>query len=233
MIKKIILTLFMMGLLIGCTENTVGTTPALVIHDALGREVAFPLLPDQIVIAGKQTPMLANFAYLFDSSREKITAIENRSQSSDLFLSYIDDQYINKLIIEKGAGAEQIAPLYPDLVILKTGMKDQIGDQLETIGANPVYVSFETIEEIYRDTRAFGALFDDAAKAETVISFYEDKKSSIDKLVSKSKMNPDVLLLQISEAEGDFTYSVPSPSWLQTTIVDALHANAVWKDEVK
>jgi iron complex transport system substrate-binding protein len=230
MIKKIVISVMVLLLLWGCTNVDVNT-PGDIISDALGREVSLQEGLDRIVIAGKQTPTLANFAYMFDPGFEKVIAIENRSQSSNNFLSLIDPQFVGKLAIEKGASAEQISPTEPDAVILMTSMKEQIGDQLELVGISPVYVSFETIEEIYRDIRIFGSLLNDSATSEKIVDFYSNSKNEIDQLVSSSELSPRTLILQIEESEGNFVYSVPSASWLQTTMVDELMALPVWKDE--
>jgi len=230
MIKKSVLFIIILFLLWGC-NGIEDSNPGTVIVDALGREIIIPKNSKKIVIAGKQTPMLANFAYLFSQSDEKIVAIENRSQSSNNFLSLIDQQFVSKQTIEKGASAEQISPVEPDFVIMKTTMKEQIGDQLELVGISPVYVSFETIEEIYRDIRIFGELLDDRETSETIVDFYSRSKNAIDQLVSSSKSSPKVLILQVDESEGTFMYSVPSGSWLQTTMVEELNGLPVWKDE--
>jgi len=231
MIKKSIKLMLLSIFLTGCIKAPVDNTPLIIIEDAMGRAVPLADYPDEIVIAGRQTPMLANFAYLFADSSEKIVGIENRSQSSDRFLSLLDDDYLTKVVIEKGAGAEQISPLEPDLVILKDVMKGEIGDQLETIGIQPIYVSFETIEDINRDMRILGEVFQDTEKAEFVIRFFEEKKSELDQMVQISSRKPDVLILQAKSAEGEIIFSVPPVNWLQTVMVDELKANAVWKGD--
>ena len=87
------------------------TPTQMFIVDALGREILFEELPTKIVIAGRQTPMLVNFMYLFETAPEKITAIERRGQSADDFLAKLDSEISNKYILERDAGVEQIAPL--------------------------------------------------------------------------------------------------------------------------
>lgn len=230
MIRKTVLIVIILVMLGGCINQEANNT-GIVISDALEREISLPKSLDRIVIAGKQTPTLANFAYLFDSSAEKVIAIENRSQSSNNFLSLLDTNFISKLTVEKGAGAEQITPAYPDVVIMKTLMKEQIGDQLESVGITPVYVSFETIEEIYRDIRIFGTLLDGVETAEKIVDFYSNTKNEIDQLISSSKTSPRVLILQIDKSEGNLVYSVPSASWLQTAMVEELMGQPVWKAE--
>jgi len=216
----------------GCSKQEETLKPVISLIDATERKIAFTSYPDDIVIAGKQTPMLANFAYLFEGSAKIISAIENRSQSASEFLSIVDKDYDKKAILELGAGAEQISPLEPEAVILKSTMKEQIGDQLETVGIEPVYVSFETIDEIYRDLEILGRLFNDHKKSEEVISFYQDKKLSIDQLVAESETETDILVIQVKEIGEKFIYSVPPIIWLQTAMIQELKANAVWTDDI-
>jgi len=231
MIKKSMFLLLIFILITGCVSAMPGDLN-IDLMDTSGDEVTLTSFPDRIVIAGKQTPMLANFIYLFDSADDKVIAIENRSQSSNAFLSMIDTQFTEKLTIEKGAGAEQISPAEPDTVLLKASMKDQIGDQLEEIGIVPIYVSFETIEEIYRDTRIIGDLMGNEEKAESIVAFYENTKQNIDNTVSSSPDVPNTLMIQITETDGRFVYSVPSENWLQTVMVEELQGYPVWKDKV-
>jgi len=230
MIKKTAVFVLVLFLLSGCSGIESKKTGTVIV-DALGREVSFSNNPLQIVIAGKQTPTLANFAYMFAGEVEKILAIENRSQSSNKFLSLIDPQFESKLIIEKGAAAEQIAPMEPDAVILKSSMKEQIGDQLELVGIPLVYVSFETIDEIYRDVRIFGVLLNDQETSQKIIDFFSRSKDAIDKMVATSNSYPKALILQIDQSEEAFIYSVPAVDWLQTTMVEELNGMPVWKED--
>ena len=231
MIKKIVTMTAIILILTGCSFIPINEQAELTIVDALDREVAFSVLPERIVIAGKQTPMLANFAYFFHENADNIIAIENRSQSTDQFLQLLDDSIDEKLILEKNAGVEQIAPLEPDLVILKTVMKEQIGDQIESVGIPVIYVSFETIDEIYTDLINMGKLFGDEEKANEIVSFYKAKKFEIDDMIADEETKEKMLLVQISSADSGFNYSVPSASWLQTTMVTDLLGSAVWVDE--
>jgi len=231
MTKKIVLFIIVVLLFLSaCVSNSLQDT-AIVINDAFGQEVSFSKAPTHIVVAGKQTPMLANFVYLFNESSEKISAIENRSQSSNQFLSLIDPSFPEKLTLEKGAGAEQISAFEPDTVILKTTMIEQIGNQLNDVGLKPVYVSFETIDEIYRDVRILGKILEDRDKSEVIINFYENHKNTIDLMLKDSQIASRVLLLQISESENNYVYSVPSASWLQTLMVEELGGEPVWKND--
>jgi len=154
--NKKVLYLIICSLMVSCINVPISKLNQFVVQDALERTLEFSEYPERIVIAGKQTPMLANFFYLFPLKTERLLAIENRAQSPDKFLELIDEGYHSKLILTKGAGVEQIAPLNPDLVILKTSMKEEIGIGLEEVGISVIYVSFEDIDNINNDIRVIG-----------------------------------------------------------------------------
>jgi len=226
---KKLFCLFVCCLLVNCINTPLSESTHFVVQDALERTLEFSEYPERIVIAGKQTPMLANFFYLFPSKEERISAIENRSQSQNIFLELIDDKYQSKLILEKGAGVEQIAPLNPDLVILKTSMKEEIGTGLEEVGIPVIYVSFEDIETIYKDIRLIGKVVDEEERAEEIILEYKKTYSEIkDKLASISD-GKDLLLIQAQNVDQEYSFQVPSNTWLQTQMVKDLKSNPVWE----
>lgn len=226
--KKLFITALVCFLLVGCTTAINEKETTFIVEDALGREVEFSEYPNKIVVVGKQTPMLANFFYLFPSKSDRVLAIENRSQSINTFLNLIDPTFGDKLILEKGAGVEQIAPLSPDLVVLKTSMKDSLGDSLEEVDIPILYVSFENIDEIYRDLMALAIVLDDADRGEYLINEYKEVVSYIDARVSKSDVSKDILIMQAADVEQAQSFLVPSSQWLQTNMVSDLYANPVW-----
>jgi len=228
--NKKIFCLIICCLMVGCRNVTISKPNQFVVQDALDRTIEFSEYPERIVVAGKQTPMLANFIYLFTLD-EKLLAIENRSQSPDKFLELIDDEYQTKLIFEKGAGVEQMAPLNPDLVILKTSMKDEIGIGLEEVGIPVIYVSFENIDEINNDIRVIGKVLDEDERAEEIILEYKKIYSEInDRLISETN-GKDVLILQATNIDQKYSFQVPSSGWLQTKMTENLKSNPVWVSE--
>ena len=52
--------------MVGCMNVPISESTKFTVEDALERTLEFSEYPERIVIAGKQTPMLANFFYLFD-----------------------------------------------------------------------------------------------------------------------------------------------------------------------
>lgn len=204
------------------------TPDQMLIVDSLGRKIQFEELPSKILIAGRQTPMLVNFMYLFETSPEKITAIERRGQSADDFLAKLDSEISNKYILERDAGVEQIAPLNPDVVILKTTMRESIGIGLEEVGIPVVYVEFESIEQTYRDLSILAALLGEQNRGVELINKYKQIKAEIDGLVSQATTSPNVLLGQTEERDGGIVFSVPPETWLQTAMLKKLGAKPLW-----
>ncbi len=229
--KKIIPIIIILVIAISsCSQITANTANPIVITDALGREISFNTLPQKIIVAGKQTPMLVNFFYLFKTAPEKIAAIENRSQIANNFLVEIDPGIESKYTLEKGASAEQIAPLNPDVVILKTTMRDSIGKGLEEIGIPVVYIEFETIDQIYRDLCIFANLLGEQKRGDSLINEYQSIKAEVDQQVEKAAYTPQVVEVQAEDQDGVAAFSVPSVSYLQTSIVENLGASALWKE---
>lgn len=227
--KKVILSILVFCIFVSCTTTLKTETKKFSVQDALGREVEFSEFPKRIIIAGKQTPTIANFFYLFSSNSDRLLAIENRGQSPDDFLNLIDNEYESKLILEKGAGVEQIAPLDPDLVILKTSMEEEIGIGLEEVGIPVVYVSFEDVGKIYNDVHVIGKVLDSEARADEIIDEYQRVYSEInDQLSLQSKMKK-VLLIQATNSDSGFSFQVPAAGWLQTKMIEELSATPVWK----
>lgn len=228
---KNIFCLLICCLLVSCTNAPLSESTHFAVKDALERTIEFSEYPERIVIAGKQTPMLANFFYLFPIKGERLLAIENRSQSPNKFLELIDDEYQSKLILEKGAGVEQMAPLNPDLVILKTSMKDEIGIGLEEVGIPVIYVSFEDIDDINYDIRVIGKILDEDERAEEIILEYKKIYSEINDQLKSVTNVKKVLMLQATNIDQKYSFKVPSSGWLQTKMTEDLKSDPVWVSE--
>ncbi|HZU86242.1 MAG TPA: ABC transporter substrate-binding protein [Anaerolineaceae bacterium] len=217
------------------TEPTAVPTPEkIIVTDALGRVVEFDKLPERVVIAGKATSLLIDTAYLFPRASQVIVAVEERLQNAQNFMPLLDAQWAGKAILETDASAEAIAPLQPDLVILKTYMADKLGAPLEQLGIKVVYMDLETPEAFYRDIATLGILFGDPARAEEVTaiykSVYEDALSATASLSDGER--PSVLLLQYSDKGGTVSFNVPPAGWLQTSLVEAAGGKPVWTADV-
>jgi len=212
------------------TQPEITQPSGVSVVDALDRQVTFEEYPAKIVVAGKLRPMIVDFLYLFESSAEKIIAIEAGGQASENFIALIDDNIENKYSLEKGATAEQIAPLEPDLVILKSSMKESVGDQLEKINIPVVYVDFETIDQIYRDIRTLGQVLGESERAEEIVLKYQDLYTEFKGYVTDSTAGKQTVLMQISDSENQYAYEVPSVSYLQTGMVEDAGGDVIWKE---
>jgi len=142
----------------------------------------------------------------------------------------IDENIGSKYTLEKGASAEQIAPIEPDLVILKSSMKESIGDQLEKINIPVIYVDFETVDQIYRDIRILGQLLNENDRAEEIVAEYQNLFSEMQSFVDENTDEKNTVLVQITDSDQQYAYEVPSANWLQTAMVEVAGGNAAWKE---
>ena len=198
--------------------------------DALGNQLILEEIPENIVVAGKQTPMIIDLLFLFPDVDVKIAGIENRSQTTKDFLAAISPEYVEKVNLEKGAGTEQIAALNPDIVILKTSMAEELGAGLETLGIPILYVSMESIAELETDITNIGLILGESERANEIIAEYDQMTRDIEEKVPGDAPQKDVLLLQYSEDNGEISFEVPPASWLQTNLVEMAGGNPIWVD---
>ncbi len=249
-INTVVLAVMLIGLLAGCTTSKTATPPVveppvataaptetaappLTITDTLGHTVSFDRLPERVVVAGKATALLVNTLYMFPEAANRIVAIENRSQSPDAFIPLVDPAYTDKLVLEKNAGPEAIAPSKPDVVILKSSMKEKLGDPLEAIGIKVVYLDLETPDTFYQDLQTIGALFGNSQRADEITAFYQGRVSQVTEALKdlKPEEKQTILLIQHSLQDNVTSYGVPPAAWLQTILVETAGGTPVWKSE--
>jgi iron complex transport system substrate-binding protein len=202
---------------------------SITIVDALDREVVLPAAPQRIVITGKALFMIIDAAYSFPGAMERVIATGSTQQGSENFIELIDPDYAEKAILESGTGAEQIAPLQPDLVILKSYLADSQGAPIEALGIPVIYVDFETPEQYDRDLAIFGQIFDDTDRAVEIAAMYRERVDSIKETVSAAE-KPSVLLLYYNNKDGNVAFNVPPMSWIQTQLVNIAGGDPVWED---
>jgi len=232
--KSLRLTLLLsilVGLLAACAPEQPADT-SLQVTDALGRTVSFSSAPERIVIAGKASGLLVNAFYLFPGYDDRLVGYENRMQPSNDFIPLVSPGLASKTLLEVDAAAEQIAPLKPDVVILKTYMKEKLGDPLEELSIPVVYLEMENPEQFTRDIRILGNLLDDAARAETIVKYYDGISNAITIKTTplSAGQKPTVLLLQYSAKGGEVAFNIPPAAWLQTQMVEMAGGIPVWKD---
>jgi len=102
--------------------------------------------PQRIVIAGKSSTLIMDAVYMFPEAVDRVISYGLGTQTGKNFLSVVDPKLDSKTGLENTVSAEQIAPLKPDLVILKDYLKDSLGTPLEALGIKVVYLNLETPE---------------------------------------------------------------------------------------
>ena len=203
-----------------------------VIVDALDRTVEFSELPQRIVVAGKSSLTIIDTLFLFPEATERVAGLVVGRQKPGDFLRFVDPAFDQKAVLEVDSGPEQIAPLDPDVVILRSFMAETLGKSLEQIDIPVVYVDLETPEQYFRDLATLGKLFGNEARAAEIQSFYQARLDTLDAALEglAEGDRPRVLVLQHSEQGGEVAFNVPSALWLQTIEAELAGGLPVWKE---
>jgi iron complex transport system substrate-binding protein len=208
--------------------GAVATQPAVVVVDALGRKVTFSTPPTRIVITGRGLILVLDAAYMFPEAPARIVALGNANQGSGNFVSLIDPNFDKKVILQTDAGAEQIAAVKPDLVILKSYLADTVGKPIEALNIPVLYVDFETPEQYTRDLAILGKVFQNEARALELADFYQNQVNAIQTTLKEVKEKPSVLLLYYNDKDGAVAFNVPPMTWIQTQMVEVAGGKPVW-----
>ena len=214
-------------------EPTVEESTGVTIEDSAGNIVELASLPQRVVVAGKATPYTLGTTYVFEEASERIVALELRGLTIPEFLSLIDPKYDEKVKLEMGASAEQIAPVNPDIVITKNYVVKSLKESLDPLGIPVVGLNMETPEVFYKDIDMLGQLFGNPDRADEVNSYMQEKvaavKTAMEGLADADK--PTVLVLQYSDQDGEVAFKVPPVSYIQTTMVLDGGGIPVWADD--
>jgi len=212
------------------TAASTETVAGITITDALNRQVNLPSAPMRIVITGKALFMLADAAYTFPEALQRVIGLGNAGQGSGNFIKLIDPNYGQKEVLAGDAGAEQVAALKPDLVILKSYLAETVGKPIEQLQIPVVYVDFETPESYVRDLAIFGEVFQDPERAKSIQDYYQNKINEIANVVEKAQKKPRVLLLYYTDKDGKVAFNVPPLEWMQTKMVQLAGGEPAWAD---
>ncbi|MFN8596680.1 MAG: molybdate ABC transporter substrate-binding protein [Anaerolineae bacterium] len=208
------------------------TGGAIKVTDALGREVMLEKAPEHIAIVGKAFFMSIDAAYLFPNIGPRVIAVGQSTQSAKNFLAVIDPSAADKAAFETSVGAEQIAPLKPDLVILKSSASEKLGKPLEQLGIPVVYVELETPEQYTRDITFLGQILGTPDRAAQILAYYQGIVDTVTQIAAglSDDQKPTVALLQYSDKGGEVAFSVPPATWIQTMMVDLAGGKPVWTE---
>ncbi|MDK2979974.1 MAG: iron complex transport system substrate-binding protein [Chloroflexota bacterium] len=210
-------------------EEAAGVT----IEDSAGNVVELPSLPQRVVVAGKATPYTLSTTYVFEEASDRVVALELRGLTIPEFLSLIDPKYDEKVKLEMDAGAEQIAPVNPDIVITKNYVVKSLKESLDPLGIPVVGLNMETPDVFYKDIDMLGQLFGNPERAAEVNAYLQDKVAAVQTAMEglTEEEKPSVLVLQYSEQDGEVAFKVPPVSYIQTTMVTDGGGIPVWADE--
>ncbi|MCG8477879.1 MAG: ABC transporter substrate-binding protein [Spirochaetales bacterium] len=205
-----------------------------VVTDALGREISVSTDPRRIVTAGRAVLMIADVIYAFEEAPERLVAIGRINQGRGNFLRSIDPDYDEKAVLERNVGPEQIAALSPDLVILKTFMRETLGTGLERLDIPVLYVELETPEQYQRDILTLGTVFDEEARAASLAEWYRRRAAEIEERTTPlaADRRPRTLLVYYRSTDGDVSFQVPPAGWIQTQLVESAGGFPVWPESV-
>jgi iron complex transport system substrate-binding protein len=203
------------------------TVGAWRVTDCLGRTLTFEKIPERILLAGRATVLIVDAVYMFPDARDRVVGVGVTNQGLGDFFPVLDKGSARKARFENSAGPEQLAGLHPDLVILKSFMKERLGDSLVSIGIPVLYVDLETPAAFASDIRMLGDLFQDPARAAFITAYYESRVRSVQKSTA-GVSRPSALVVQYSERDGAAAISVPPASWIQTLLVEAAGGEPVW-----
>lgn len=234
-IKLFVFTLILVSLLAACSAPQADSGDAqITLVDTAGNEVVLDKAPERIVVSGKATPYVLDTIYLFPEAPQRLTGVEVRSADTQEFLRLVDPDIEVKNLLEFGAGPEQIAPLNPDLMILKNWSMKSLGTAMAEIGIPSVGLNLETPDVFYEDIRLLGKIFNNDAHAEEIVTFYQDRVKMVeDEIATLDKSEkPSVLVLQYIADGSEIAFNVPPKSYLQTLMVEMAGGEPVWLDEI-
>lgn len=202
----------------------------LTVVDAKGRSVEFNEPPQRIVVAGKSSLPIIETVYLFPEASKRVVGMTSGRQNPAEFLSLVDGAFDRKTLSGHDAGPEQIAPLRPDVVILRTFMAETLGHSLEILDIPVVYLDLETPEQYFRDIGTLGVLFGNEPRAVEIRTFYQERLDRIDEVTAELSYDqkPSTLVVQYSDLGGEVAFTVPSASWLQTMEVELAGGIPIW-----
>lgn len=166
------------------------TVGAWRVTDCLGRTLVFEKIPERILLAGRATVLIVDAVYMFPDARDRVVGVGVTDQGLGDFFPVLDRGSARKARFENSAGPEQLAGLRPDLVILKSYMKERLGDRLVSIGIPVLYVDLETPAAFAADIRMLGDLFQDPARSVFINTYYESRVRAVQRKTAGCPARP-------------------------------------------
>lgn len=198
------------------------------VKDSLGRTVVFPAVPGRIVVAGRAVVSIINALYAFPDAGRRVIGVGVTDQGLGDFFPFLDPSSADKARFPNDAGVERIAALRPDLVILKTYMREQLGNPLSAVGIPVLYVDLESPDAFFSDLLVLGDVLRQAGRAREAVDFFQARINSVKSAVS-GRPRPRILVIQATESGGERAFTIPPAAWIQTRIVETAGGEPVWR----
>ncbi len=223
-LKKVFLLCFLLTLS--------GTVFPFEVTDTFGRSLTFEAPPRKIVIAGRGVLLIANAVYLFPEAADRVIALEEITQGAQNFIPLIDPLFSRKKILPEEVGAEEIAALHPDCVLLKSYMRNKAGKPLENLGINVFYCNFENPLEYLSEIEMFSKITGNAARGMEITSYYTRRFEKMKKRISSvpETKRPSVLFLSYTQKGGTTSFNLPPRTWLQSILIESAGGKPIWRD---
>jgi iron complex transport system substrate-binding protein len=189
-------------------------------------------LPKRLVLAGRGPYMGLHLLYMFPTAWDKLVGLEKKGTTADDFLPFVDPNWKQKIVMESGPNAEQIAALKPDLVLMKGVIPDALSKALGQVNIPTLYVNLETPDAFYQDVTNVGTALGEESRAQEIIAYYKDSIARIQQPLAglSDADKPRVLLLEYTDQGGSVAVKVPAKGWMQTLEVQTAGGNPVWLD---
>lgn len=220
-------------LMTGAIAATVCAAP-LTLTNSDGRELRLNEPPARLVVAGRGSFMIVHAAALFPGAKERLIAAgggrQLRGENFD-FLVKAGRVPADLVLLGAEVGPEQLAPLRPDLVLLKS-VSVRLGDALEKVRIPTFHFDLETPEQYERELLALGDIFGEAQRATNLAAYYRERRARVAARLTgvPPEKRPRVLLIQGSTRGGALSFSVPAADWIQTRLVELAGGVPVWRD---
>lgn len=210
-------------------EEQQPATSAIKAEDALGRMVTLDDIPERIAVVGKATTIVADGVYLFAEARNSVIALGKTDQGLGDFYTHLAPDIPADKRTSHNAGAEEVAALKPDLVLIKSYLFEGLGKQLEMLGIPVFTVSLESPEDYISEIEQMGLLFNERERSLEIINFYERHLDFIQ--ARTDDVDPKrVLLLYASTRDGVTAFQTAPNEWMQTFMTREAGAVPVWED---
>jgi len=186
----------------------------------------------RIVQVGSSAFLVENALYLFPEAYDQLIAMADGNQGRGFFPGDIDPDISEKTVLPRTANTETVLALQPDIVVMKNFLERRMGEPLERVGIETVYLDLETPEAWMKDLLVLGDLFENKARAEELLALFQSRIDAVEDALTMLDDNqkPRTLVLYRSVKDGVKAVNVPPLSWIQTRMVEMAGGEPVWSD---